>query len=54
MTRLAERFLKCESGATAIEYAFIATLISITIVAGASAIGVGVGNSFNNVASGFN
>ena len=35
-----KRFWRDESGATAIEYAFIATLISITIVAAARTIGV--------------
>lgn len=53
MVGLAKRFLRCESGATAIEYAFIAVLISISIIFGAAAIGNGVGNSFNNVADGF-
>ncbi|MCP4320241.1 MAG: Flp family type IVb pilin [Hyphomicrobiales bacterium] len=53
MTGMAKRFLQCDSGATAIEYAFIALLISVAIVAGASAVGNGVGNSFNDVADGF-
>lgn len=54
MVGLAKRFMYCESGATAIEYAFIATLISLSIIFGATSIGNGVGNSFNNVADGFN
>ena len=53
MVGLAKRFLRSESGASAIEYAFIAVLISISIIFGAAAIGNGVGNSFNNVADGF-
>ncbi|WP_136658431.1 Flp family type IVb pilin [Nitratireductor sp. XY-223] len=53
MPGLAKRFLDCESGVTAIEYAFIAALISLSIIFGATAIGNGVGNSFNNVADGF-
>ncbi len=43
------RFLKDESGATAIEYGLIAALISVAIVGGAGAVGGGVGNTFNNV-----
>ncbi|MDA4845843.1 Flp family type IVb pilin [Hoeflea poritis] len=53
MVELARRFLRCESGATAIEYAFIIVLISLSIIFGATEIGNGVGNSFNNLADGF-
>ena len=33
------RFAKCESGATAIEYGLIASLISVAAVAGFTAVG---------------
>ena len=41
-----------ESGATSIEYAFIASIISITIVAGATLIGANLGSIFGAVAAG--
>jgi pilus assembly protein Flp/PilA len=46
-------FLKCESGATAIEYAFIASLISIVIVGGATAIGTSIDTTLTNVSNNF-
>lgn len=39
MKRLIKRFVRDESGTTAIEYAVIGTVISISIIAGATAIG---------------
>lgn len=39
MKTLFARFAKDESGATAIEYGLIATLIAVAIVAGATAVG---------------
>jgi pilus assembly protein Flp/PilA len=41
------RFIKDESGATAIEYGLIAALIALAIIVGASAVGNEVGNKFN-------
>ena len=41
-------FWRCRSGATSIEYALIASVISIAIVAGAKAIGVNLGAVFYN------
>lgn len=37
--RLIKRFLADERGTTAIEYAIIGTLVSISIIAGATAVG---------------
>ncbi|MEM7464728.1 MAG: Flp family type IVb pilin, partial [Pseudomonadota bacterium] len=37
--KLVSRFLKNESGATAIEYGLIAALISVAIIGGATAVG---------------
>jgi pilus assembly protein Flp/PilA len=49
MTKFVSRFLKDESGATAIEYGLIAALISITIIAAAQSVGTGVTGKFNKV-----
>ena len=46
------KFAVDESGATAIEYCLIASLISIMIVAGATSIGVSVKAKFQSVANG--
>ncbi len=43
------RFLKNESGATAIEYGLIAALISVAIIGGATAVGGGVNDTFTNI-----
>ena len=45
------RFLKDESGATAIEYGLLAALISITVVAGATVAGPQISAIFNTVGS---
>ena len=46
MTKLFARFLKDESGATAIEYGLIAALISVALIAGASTLGGSLNNTF--------
>jgi pilus assembly protein Flp/PilA len=43
--------IRCTKAATAIEYAFIASIISIAIYAGAAAIGTNVSSVFTTVAS---
>ena len=43
-------FLRCERGATAIEYAIIAGGIALAIVAGVAAIGTPLNNTFTSVA----
>jgi pilus assembly protein Flp/PilA len=45
------RLLRNESGAAAIEYALIATLIGVAIIGGATAIGSSVSSVFNDVAN---
>ncbi len=45
------RLLKCQSGATAIEYALIAALIGLAIIGGATALGGKSANQYNNVAN---
>jgi pilus assembly protein Flp/PilA len=47
------RYISQEVGATAIEYAFIAGLISIAAVAGFTTIGTNVSTIFSDVAAGF-
>lgn len=49
MTKLFARFLKDESGATAIEYGLIAALISVALIAGATALGNQIGTTFNTL-----
>jgi len=44
-------FIRNERGATAIEYAFVASLISIAIYAAASTIGTHLSGVFSTVAS---
>lgn len=39
MTKIFARFLKDESGATAIEYGLIAALLSVAIIGGATTVG---------------
>ncbi|MDY0273669.1 MAG: Flp family type IVb pilin [Advenella sp.] len=48
------KFWKDEEGATAIEYALIAGLIAIAIIAGATVLGNRIGGMFNYVASKLN
>ncbi|MCB1386220.1 MAG: Flp family type IVb pilin [Nitratireductor sp.] len=52
MPAIIRSFLKCTKGATAIEYALIASLISISIVAGATAIGGSLNDKFTEVNDG--
>ena len=51
MQNLFTRFIKDESGATAIEYGLIAALISIALVVGAGKIGTAVNENFEDVAT---
>jgi pilus assembly protein Flp/PilA len=51
MMKLTQRFLRAEAGATAIEYALIATLIAVVIVAAVTTLGVNLGGRFGNIAN---
>ncbi len=51
MKNVIARFMKDESGATAIEYGLIAALISITIIGAAGTIGTGIAAKFSSVSS---
>ncbi|MGL3608796.1 Flp family type IVb pilin [Rhizobium sp. G187] len=46
MTKIFARFVKDESGATAIEYGLIAALISVALIAGATTLGGALNNQF--------
>jgi pilus assembly protein Flp/PilA len=50
MKTLLTRFSRDESGATAIEYGLIATLIGVAIIAGATALGSALDGLFSGVA----
>jgi pilus assembly protein Flp/PilA len=43
------RFLKDDSGATAIEYGLIAALIAVVIITALTSVGSKLGGTFNNV-----
>ena len=49
MQKLVTRFIKDESGATAIEYGLIAALIAVAIIVAVSSVGNSLGNQFNKV-----
>lgn len=49
MRQFFNRFLRDQSGATAIEYGLMAALVSITIIAAAAKIGGGVQTQFEKV-----
>ena len=50
MSKLFARFVKDESGATAIEYGLIAALIALAIMVGAGSLGNSLNNQFNGIA----
>ncbi len=54
MSNLIARFVKDESGATAIEYGLIAALIALAIMVGASSLGNEIGKKFNVIATAVN
>jgi pilus assembly protein Flp/PilA len=51
MKTLAQRFVKDESGATAIEYGLIAAGISVAIISVVSTIGKQLTNTFTNIST---
>ncbi|CCV03203.1 Fimbriae associated protein [Mesorhizobium metallidurans STM 2683] len=50
MSNLIARFVKDESGATAIEYGLIAALIALAIMVGAGQLGTALNTKFNEIA----
>jgi pilus assembly protein Flp/PilA len=51
MQNLFARFLKDQSGATAIEYGLIAAGIAVVIIAAVQSVGTNLKGTFNSVAS---
>lgn len=49
MKNLLNRFVKDESGATAIEYGLIAALISVALITGATTLGEALNNQFQSL-----
>lgn len=49
MSKFFSRFIRNESGATAVEYGLIAALIGVVIIAGAGALGTALSNKFSNI-----
>ena len=47
--KLVSRFAKCESGATAIEYGLIASLIGVAVIAAVKATGTNLGATFDKI-----
>ena len=54
MTNLISRFVRDESGATAIEYGLIAALIAVVIIGVLTSVGSKLTSTFSHVASGLN
>lgn len=52
MTNLISRFVRDESGATAIEYGLIAALIAVVIIGAVTAVGTNLTATFNSVKTG--
>jgi pilus assembly protein Flp/PilA len=53
MKALFARFAKDESGATAVEYGLIVTLIAVAIIVGATAVGTNLNTLFQTIAGKF-
>ena len=51
MKSIFKRFAKDESGATAIEYGLIASLIGVAIIVGAGALGTSLNSTFNAIST---
>jgi pilus assembly protein Flp/PilA len=54
MKTLIRRFIACESGATAIEYALIAAGIGIAIITAVNALGTAISGKFNSIKTSLN
>lgn len=54
MKSLVSRFAKNESGATAIEYGLIASLIAVAIITAATSLGGKISSTFVNITSAMN
>lgn len=54
MTKIFARFMKDESGATAIEYGLIAALISVALITGATTLGNQLDTNFSDLSTEMN
>ena len=54
MSAIFARFMKDESGATAIEYGLIAALIAVALITGASTLGTSINTQFNALSTKLN
>jgi len=54
MTKLVARFVKDESGATAIEYGLIAAGVALAIIAAVNGLGTTLNTKFTNIGSSIN
>jgi pilus assembly protein Flp/PilA len=54
MTHAFKRFIKDESGATAIEYGLIVALIAVVIITAVTAVGTNLDTKFNAAATAIN
>ena len=54
MSAIFARFMKDESGATAIEYGLIAALISVALITGATTLGQSLNNQFDKLSTKLN
>ena len=52
--KLISRFVRDESGATAIEYGLIAALIAVVIITGVTAVGTKLSTTFNTLSTKLN
>lgn len=52
MTNLFSRFVRDESGATAIEYGLIAALIAVVVIGAVTAVGTNLTGTFGKVSTG--
>ena len=50
MSHVFSRFVRDESGATAIEYGLIAALIAVVVIGAVTAVGTGLSGTFTTVA----
>lgn len=51
MNNLISRFIREESGATAIEYGLIAALIAVVIITGLTTVGTNLNTKFSSIAT---
>lgn len=54
MTELLRLFIRNQSGATAIEYGLLASLVGVAIILGATALGSKLNSVFNSIATKIN